>query len=322
MPRDTARSLPVAAALLLAAACLAAAGCQAGPRLHCTAPLARLPLKTIQEKLIVPGTLMGRHEVAFVVDTHSGLSIISRESARNLNLFRKERLGTVVVYGIEEPEAMLLAGGMEAALGAIEVTGWTVGIRDLPHALREAVQRPVGILGLDFLSQFVCILDPRCEEMLLLHEGTWPPQQQREEWLRNGLFLDAVYEPGSGIGVDVCQDGVAYRVWLDTGADSSAISSALVEQLGWDTQSMIRRVEHRWGIEGIRHHEVIKGYLVLAGYRIEPLRAAIVRSSKPFVNLGMEALSHFRMAFDFRAEKVCLLPYEPPPDEASDDPGQ
>lgn len=266
-----------------------------------------VPISIVSDRPVI-GTQVngGKETLKFVLDTGSGISVISRKTA--------ERLGIKPIT----------KGGMARAIGGTgkfpivygflnSVTIGDVKIRNVPVYIREfyATSEEVdGYIGLALISKFLTTLD--------YGEGTFT---LAEKSVGDGTpFDEAMFLPlrltSSGfLSGEVMLEGVEnpLNFIVDTGASVSVISSevAALDEIGRHARDERLRVIGAAGVlDDVRYFVLPKmsfGENSVESVRAVELDLGIINEASGFRQagiLGGNFLKNYRLVFDFKNSKV------------------
>ena len=123
----------------------------------------RVPFHQMGPIVIVKGILNGRVPADFLVDTGAGLSMISRNSAKELGIDLNRSLPTIPLQTLGDTIHVPLVVLESIEVGGMQVKNITVAVYDSP-----ILGKP-GLLGLNFLKHFRVEVDFK-EGFLLLEK--------------------------------------------------------------------------------------------------------------------------------------------------------
>jgi predicted aspartyl protease len=258
------------------------------------------------------------HDAIFVIDTGSGFTVISNESARKLGLSAIARGGTSqgvggngkfpIVYG--------LIGSL--AVGDFRIESVPCFIRPF-HGAQESPgsETADGFIGLSVLSSFLTQIDYKESSFRLTRNG-------EDSMLANTISPDATVVPfrttqNGLISIETDLDGSHHiNAILDSGASSSVISTAAVKRLELDESKIKGQTVQVIGAAGITNNVellLIRNCQV-ANFQESNLRALIldfaaINETSGFEQsgiLGGDFLRHFRLTIDFTHAQIALEP--------------
>jgi tetratricopeptide (TPR) repeat protein len=266
----------------------------------------------------------GRELLRFVLDTGSGMSVISEETAKKLRLGPVARGGLARAVGGDGRFEIVYGFLTALELGEVRIEQVPIYIR---HFYNDKI--PVdGYLGLSVISKFIASVD--------YGERTFTLRRKTESTVADPWSLSSLPEglapirPGtieiplrttsSGfLSVEVRLDGIErpQNFIVDTGASISVVSEKLaeVEDMGSYLQPTRMRV---FGAAGIA--EDVKSLLLpkvmLGTFTREQISAAVLdmeplNETSGFTQdgiLGGNFLNRFRVSFDFQRGLIRLEP--------------
>jgi predicted aspartyl protease/Flp pilus assembly protein TadD len=266
----------------------------------------------------------GKELLRFVLDTGSGMSVISEETAKKLGLGPVARGGLARAVGGDGRFEIVYGFLSNLELGDVRVEQVPIYIR---HFYNDKI--PVdGYLGLSVISKFVASVDYG-ERIFTLRRKTdsttadpWNVSSLPEglATTRPGTIEIPLRTTSSGfLSVEVRLDGIEkpQNFIVDTGASISVVSEKLAkdEDMGSYLQPTRMRV---FGAAGIA--EDVKSLLlpkvILGTFAREQISAAVLdmeplNETSGFTQdgiLGGNFLNHFRVSFDFQRGLLRLEP--------------
>jgi tetratricopeptide (TPR) repeat protein len=266
----------------------------------------------------------GKELLRFVLDTGSGMSVISEETAKKLRLGPVARGGLARAVGGDGRFEIVYGFLTALELGEVRVEQVPIYIR---HFYNDKI--PVdGYLGLSVISKFIASVDYG-ERTFTLRRKTdstttdpWSLSSLPEGLapIRPGTIEIPLRTTSSGfLSVEVRLDGIEkpQNFIVDTGASISVVSEKLAaaEDMGSYLQPTRMRV---FGAAGIA--EDVKSLLlpkvILGTFTREQISAAVLdmeplNETSGFTQdgiLGGNFLNHFRVSFDFQRGLIRLEP--------------
>jgi tetratricopeptide (TPR) repeat protein len=284
-----------------------------------------VPFETVEGRPVLKVRVNNHREpLRFVLDTGSGMSVISEETARKLGLRSVARGGLARAVGGGGKFEIVYGFLNSLELGDVRVESVPVYIRHFFDS-----KTPVdGYLGLSVISKFITSLDYG-ENIFMLRRPS--EANSRDLWgvtiSRNsllpappGVLEIPLRTTSSGfLSGEVHLEGVEkpLNFIIDTGASVSVVSEKLAqdEDLGGFLQPTRLRI---YGAAGIT--EDVKSLLLpkvmLGTFTREQISAAVldlepVNETAGFTQngiLGANYLRHFRVSFDFQRGLIRLEP--------------
>lgn len=247
----------------------------------------------------------------FVLDTGSGISVISQKTAEKLKLSPVARGGTAKGFGGNGTFEIVYGFLNRVDIGEISIKNVPVYIRPF-HAINEGID---GYIGLSLISKFLTTIDYGESTFTLLRKDS--PREQFNE--SEGLVLPLRLTSGGFLSGEVQVEGIEapLNFIVDTGASLSVISNdiaSLEEMRRFVVREKIRVV----GAAGETDEMPV---LILPRVTVgnESRRSVvaialdlrIINESSGFEQsgiLGGNFLKNFRMTFDFQNSKVLFVP--------------
>jgi predicted aspartyl protease/Flp pilus assembly protein TadD len=279
-----------------------------------------LSFESIDGRPMLKVRVNGRKEILrFVLDTGSGMSVISEETARKLGLHPVARGGLARAVGGGGKFEIVYGFLSSLELGDVKVTNIPVYIRHF-YDNRMPVD---GYLGLSVISKFIASVDYG-ERIFTLRRQSDSDDQEAPDSKAVAVTIpsDIVEIPvrttSSGfLSGEVRLEGIdkPLNFIIDTGASVSVVSEKLVaeEELTTYLAPVRMRV---YGAAGIADdvRTVLLPKVMLGSLTREQITAAIldmepVNETAGFTQngiLGGNFLSHFRVSFDFQRALIRL----------------
>ena len=257
--------------------------------------------------------LNGR-EALFVIDTGSGFTVISRESAKRFGVSEIAKGGKSQGVGGSGKFPIVYGLIRSIDIGAATLRMVPCFIRTFHgNHEREAGERADGFIGLSILSHYVTELDYK-ERMLRLDR-------------RAGSSLPAAGPDVAVVPFRTTQNGLmsveteldgknTVNIILDSGASSTVISAAAVERLKLHDQIIKGTTKSVIGAAGVTHNVEV---LVIRNCKVvdieqRNLEALVmdfnaINETSGFEQsgiLGGDFLQHFRLTIDFNRAQVAF----------------
>jgi tetratricopeptide (TPR) repeat protein len=264
----------------------------------------------------------GKEILRFVLDTGSGMSVISEETAKKLGLHAVARGGFARAIGGGGKFEIVYSFLSSLELGDVKVTNVPVYIRHF-YDNRTPVD---GYLGLSVISKFIASVDYG-ERAFTLRRQSWSDDRDRGPDSKDvtGTIPSEIVEipvrtTSSGfLSGEVRLEGIdkPLNFIIDTGASVSVVSEKLVAEE--ELRTYLAPVRMRvYGAAGIADdvQTVVLPKVMLGGLIREQITAAIldmepVNETAGFTQngiLGGNFLRHFRVSFDFQRGLIRLEP--------------
>lgn len=294
-----------------------------------------VPFESVDSRPIMRVRVNGsKAELKFVLDTGSGMSVISEETARKLGLRPVAQGGLARAVGGGGKFEIVYGFLSSLEIGDVKVESVPVYIRRFYDD-----KNPVdGYIGLSIISKFIATLDYGERTFSLARRN----QDNLDLWTtlyRTGVNGAQQSTPNSMVEIplrttssgflsgEVALDGLekSHNFIIDTGASISVISERLaaLEDLGTYEQPLRLRVFGAAGIaenvKTVRLPEVSLGSLKRDNVNCAVLDLEAVNETAGFTQdgiLGGNFLQNYRVSFDFQRGVIRLEPLkgEPRPD--------
>jgi predicted aspartyl protease len=264
----------------------------------------------------------GKELLRFVLDTGSGMSVVSEQTAKKLGLRPVARGGQARAVGGGGKFEIVYGFLSSLELGDVRVERVPVYIR---HFYDQSV--PVdGYLGVSVISRFIASVDYGESIFSLNRQGGFDYRDPGSIRFENDMNRPSAIEipvrtTASGfLSGEVQVDGIEkpQNFIIDTGATISVVSEKLAEQEDL-TSTNLEPVRMRvFGAAGIAEDvkRVRLPRVTLGAFAREQISAAVLdmdslNETAGFTQsgiLGGNFLQHFRVAFDFRRGLIRLEP--------------
>ncbi|MDX3908378.1 MAG: aspartyl protease family protein [Sphingobium sp.] len=256
-------------------------------------------------RVTIPIHIEGKGPYAFVVDTGSQRTVVSRELADRLALAANAPVNVVSMTGLTRVDTVTLP---HVSFGATSVREIRAPVFLGAHLGAE------GLLGLDGLESRRLILDFRSGRMEI-----GPTRRRRSPENADAIVVTARSKLGQLILLNSDAEGHKVNVILDTGSEYSIGNIALLKRLAHRKKGRFSGMGMMMGVTG----ETMEGqWGTVRELRMGSLRmidlpvmfadaapfAELGLSNKPALLLGISALRGFqRVAIDFGAKRVDFL---------------
>ncbi|HEX9630741.1 MAG TPA: aspartyl protease family protein [Pyrinomonadaceae bacterium] len=280
-----------------------------------------MPFESIDGRPLLKVRVNGSKEfLRFVLDTGSGMSVISEETAKKLGLHPVARGGLARAVGGGGKFEIVYGFLSSVELGDVKVASVPVYIRHF-YDNRTPVD---GYLGLSVISKFIASVDYGERVFTLEKQSGSDDNDQTPAAIAGPIRTDIVEIPvrttSSGfLSGEVRLEGIdkPLNFIVDTGASVSVVSERLVTDE--DLNTYIAPVRMRvYGAAGIADDvkTVLLPKVMLGSLTREQITAAIldmepVNETAGFTQngiLGGNFLSHYRVSFDFQRALIKLEP--------------
>ena len=284
-----------------------------------------LPFEAIDNRPLIRIRLNGSKEVfRFVLDTGSGMSVLSEQTARKLGLKPVARGGMARAIGGGGRFEIVYGYLDSIALGEVRVEHVPVYIRQF----YDSVNPVDGYLGIAALARLVTTVDYGTQRMTLARrpnsELTWltgqtVTQDTAAQSARNGIDVPVRTTSSGFLSGEVTIEGVkkSLNFIIDTGATVTVISQRTAELQPFDEFIQPDRMRV-FGAAGVAEDVRIAMLprVAIGSYAREKINAAVldldpINETAGFQQngiLGGNFLRHFRVVFDFQRG---ILRFEP-----------
>ncbi|MBK8150201.1 MAG: aspartyl protease family protein [Acidobacteria bacterium] len=248
----------------------------------------------------------------FVLDTGSGISVISQETAERLKIKTVTRGGLARAIGGTGKFEIVYGFLKSVEIGDVQVRNVPVYIRDF-HSNDERID---GYIGLSLISKFLTTLDYGERKFTLTKKevaddiGTIPEGE---------LFLPLRLTSSGFLSGEVQLEGIerSLNFIVDTGASVSVISDELA---GTEEMSRFLRVETMRVIGAAGITDNVRSFMLprvtFGSHSRESIMAValdlnIINEASGFRQsgiLGGNFLKNYRLTFDFKNSKVIFTP--------------
>jgi tetratricopeptide (TPR) repeat protein len=266
-----------------------------------------------------------KESLRFVLDTGSGMSVISDATAKKLNLHAVARGGLARAVGGGGKFEIVYGFLSSLELGDVKVESVPVYIRHFYDG-----STPVdGYLGLSVISRFIAALDYSNSSFTLRRNSdssvARPDSLGVDNPATSGVIEIPVRTTSSGfISGEVHVEGIEkpLNFIIDTGASISVVSEKLTEQE--DLANYLQTTRMRvFGAAGVAEDvkTVLLPRVMLGNFVRENVSAAVLdleplNETSGFTQngiLGANFLRHFRVSFDFQKGLIRLEPIKRSP---------
>lgn len=250
-------------------------------------------------RLTLPVTVEGTGPFAFMIDTGSQATAITREIRDIVGL---APAGTATLVGMASRRQVELASVERIEFGANSYTNFTAPVLERAHVGAD------GIIGLDALQDFRVLLDFR--------KATISVEDAREKEGRGGfeIIVRARSRLGQLLITDALVEGVRATVIIDTGAQASLGNLALREKIRARRAEAVLTTDVN-GVDILGELAVVRT-LTIEGLALTdvpltfadaPAFAALGLNDEPVLSIGMQHLSLFdRVAIDFGRKRIAF----------------
>lgn len=271
-----------------------------------------VPVKLISDRPVIELKINGKNKpLRFVLDTGSGVSVISKETAKELNIKSVAKGGMARAIGGDGKFEIVYGFLKKVEIGEVNVSNVPVYIREF-HNVNENID---GYIGLALISKFLTTIDYGNLTFALSNKDFVQFRSTENEKLTLPLRLTS-----SGfLSGEVLLEGLesSLNFIVDTGASISVISDDVAEKD--EIRPFVRAEKLRvFGAAGIT--EEVPQYLLprvtFGKHSREKIKAIaldldLINESAGFVQagiLGGNFLKNYIVTFDFQNSKVLFVP--------------
>lgn len=247
----------------------------------------------------------------FVLDTGSGISVISKQTAEKLQLSPVARGGTAKGFGGDGKFEIVYGFLNRVEIGDVAIKNVPVYIRPF-HSINEGID---GYIGLSLISKFLTTIDYGDSSFSLLRKDT--PREQFGD--SEGLILPLRLTSGGFLSGEVQIEGVEPRLnfIVDTGASLSVISDDIAGLDGLSRFQITEKIK----VVGSAGETAEMPVFILPRltFGTESRRSIVaialdldmINESSGFEQMGIlggNFLKNYRLTFDFQNSKVLFVP--------------
>lgn len=257
----------------------------------------------------------------FVIDTGSGFTVLSKESAKRLGVSEIARGGKSQGLGGDGKFSIVYGLIKQLQLGDAKIRMVPCFVRPFHGALeRPLAERADGFIGLSILSHFLTQIDYKENRMRLQRDDNRPAQAV----LLPGATTVPFRTTQNGlISVETkFDDNNIINAIIDSGASSSVVSAAAVERLKMHDRIIKGQTASVVGAAGVTENVqllFIRNCQV-ADLQQNNLRALVmdfnaINETSGFEQsgiLGGDFLRHFRVTIDFSRAQLSFQPHSSP----------
>jgi tetratricopeptide (TPR) repeat protein/predicted aspartyl protease len=271
-----------------------------------------LPVEMINQRPIIRVKLgKSNREFRFVLDTGSGITVLSEETAKSMNIDSVARGGSARAIGGD--------GKFEIVYGFLKTLGiGDAKVNNVPIYIRkfhDDSNKVDGFLGLAVISRFLTTLDYGNRTFTLVKR-----EKENAEVLEKSEFLLPLRLTSSGfLSGEVKLEGVDFPLnfIVDTGASVSVISSQLAnssELNRFMTDDKLKVIGAAGVLENVSQFVLPKvtfGSHSQSSLTAIALNLETINETSGFLQsgiLGGNFLQNYRLTFDFKNSKIAFVP--------------
>jgi len=270
-----------------------------------------VPVSLVGNRPVIKVKINGRKEpLNFVLDTGSGISVISQKTAQQLKIYPVSRGGFARGIGGDGKFAIIYGFVREMGIGDVKIRNVPVYLREF-HGANEDID---GYIGLSLISKFLTTIDYGSQTFALTKRSADPPSPEDED-----LALPLRLTSSGFLSGEVKLEGVddTFNFIVDTGASVSVISDQLagLQEVSRFEQGERMRVVGSAGITEDVHSfllpKVTFGSHSRQGVAAIALDLDLINEASGFQQagiLGGNFLRNYKLTFDFKNSRVTFIP--------------
>lgn len=251
----------------------------------------------------------------FVLDTGSGISVISNQTAKKLKIKPIARGGFAKGIGGTGKFEIVYGFLREVQLGSVKVRNVPVYIREFHHNVHQVD----GYIGISLISKFLTTVDYGEKIFTLNRLGT----ELATETIEKNISLPLRLTSSGFLSGEVQMEGVEapLNFIVDTGASVSVLSESVARRKPFDSlprKEMLRVIGSAGVTENVESFTLPKisfGDHSRASITAISLDLDIINDASGFEQsgiLGGNFFLDYRMTFDFRNSRVIFVPTKKP----------
>lgn len=275
-------------------------------------PQTIIPIRLARDRPIIEVGINGKNEkLKFVLDTGSGISVISDETARKLKIKPISRGGMARAVGGNGKFEIVYGFLRSVNLGDVKINNIPVYIRQF-HDNGEQID---GYIGLSLISKFLTTVDYPNLTFTLTKKN----QETIANFNKDSIALPLRLTSSGFLSGEVHLHGIetAQNFIVDTGASISVISQGLAnsdELSRFSTEEKMRVVGAAGVTENVRSFLLPK--MSFGSHSRESIKAIaldlnVINEASGFEQagiLGGNFLKNYSLTFDFQNSKVTFVP--------------
>jgi tetratricopeptide (TPR) repeat protein len=271
-----------------------------------------VPVTLINDRPIIELKINGRKQpLKFVLDTGSGISVISQKTAEELNIGSVARGGLARAIGGDGKFEIVYGFLRKVEIGDVRISNVPVYIREF-HNKNEDVD---GYIGLSLISKFLTTIDYGSLTFSLTKKDSIEDPKTENEKVTLPLRLTSSGFLSGEVKLEGVKNSLNFIV--DTGASISVISDDVA---GLDEIRRFVREEKMRVIGAAGITEDVPAYLLprvtFGSHSREQIKAIaldldIINEASGFEQagiLGGNFLKNYRVTFDFQNSRVLFVP--------------
>ena len=275
-----------------------------------------VPVKLVNDRPVIEIRINNKDEpLKFVLDTGSGISVISLETSKRLNIKPVTKGGLARAIGGDGKFEIVYGFLKTVEIGEVKISSVPVYIREF-HNKNERID---GYIGLSLISKFLTTIDYGSQAFSLLKKDSI----RNEKTTGENLTLPLRLTSSGFLSGEVQLEGVKapLNFIVDTGASISVISedvAGLEEVKGFARDEKMRVI----GAAGIT--ESVSSFMLprvtFGSHSREKIKAIaldldVINEASGFEQsgiLGGNFLKNYSVTFDFQKSKVTFIPIKEP----------
>lgn len=264
-------------------------------------PVLNIPFDFEYRQIVLSVSVNNSAPMRFIFDTGAGATVINKNKAAGLKL---KKIDTVKVNGVM---AGILAGGVSLSVPGVTVRNQRVVVLPLDEFPCE-FQDVVGVIGHDFIKEFVVEIDYEARTLSLFDPSTY-------QYSGRGDVVPLIITDTPKVRARLALPGggpIEGFFEIDTGSDSAlSINSALVNRYkmlansGTQMASSNTRVQGELKAVDVRLDNFQLGRSIIAGPIVSLLPDEESDNDGP---IGNQILSRFKVTIDYARQRMILEP--------------
>ena len=267
-----------------------------------------IPIEVIRDRPVITLTVNGRREpLRFVLDTGSGISVISTKTARLLGISPVARGGQARAIGGAGKFDIVYGHLRSVAIGDVTIRSVPVYIREF-FSSNEEID---GYIGLSLITKFVTTVDYPSRQFSLVRKDV----HARENIATDGVPLPLRLTSSGFMSGEVVLGGHdrPLNFIVDTGASVSVIDTEVAELETVKKhirEERVRVIGAAGAVEDVRSFTLPKvsfGPKEMEGVRAVELDLDLINEGSGFLQagiLGGNFLRNYKLTFNFKESRV------------------
>jgi predicted aspartyl protease len=237
----------------------------------------------------IRASINGGPELRLGLDTNAGAVVLAQSAAEDARI-KSGASVSIVWAGTERVRGTLFAGAeLRAGSFTADIRSGVVVPDETFHALYQPLD---GLIGLDFLSDYVWTVDPKASVLILAPQGSPLPSGE-------GVVVPFEIDKRLGLHISAVIQGQRQDLCINSGLSDVFVDQELAKQLGLEATGEVRS-------DAATPYQVgPKTVIELDGLTVPGVQV-FVAQSEGWRHLGQSFLNRFIATWDMRAKKVLL----------------